>query len=150
VPIVVGFHGDLQGIWQYVHFGDEWQKNSLFYIYGHFRELFPTFLGVLGWFTCPWHSVHVWEAWQKTRRFWVLGPFSWVIADSFGVLQWFTRSMTLSTFLRRVNKNSSFLRFRAVFMNYCQQFWGSRVFYKAHETQYIFETRDPKLIVFAF
>jgi hypothetical protein len=48
--------------------------------------------------------------------------------------------MRLSTFLRHVNKNSSFLRFRVVFMNYCQQLWGSGVIYKAHETQYIFDT----------
>jgi hypothetical protein len=58
--------------------------------------------------------------------------------------------MRLSTFLRRVTKNSSFLRFRAIFMNYYQQLWGSGVTYKAHETQYIFERRDQKLIVFAF
>jgi hypothetical protein len=26
----LGFNGDLQGIWQYVHFGEEWQKTHSF------------------------------------------------------------------------------------------------------------------------
>jgi hypothetical protein len=30
------------------------------------------------------------------------------------------------------------------------QFWGSVVIYKVHDTQYMFEGRDQKLIVFAF
>jgi hypothetical protein len=40
--------------------------------------------------------------------------------------------------------------FMAIFVSYCPQFWDSRLIYKAHETQYIFERRDQKLIVFAF
>jgi hypothetical protein len=58
--------------------------------------------------------------------------------------------MTLSTFLRGVTKNSSFLHFRAVFMSYCPQFWGSGVIDRVHDTQYMFERHDQKLIVFAF
>ena len=40
-------------------------------------------------------------------------------------------------------KNSSFLRFMAIFMSYCPQFWVSRVIY-------MFERYDQKLVVFAF
>jgi hypothetical protein len=58
--------------------------------------------------------------------------------------------MTLSTCLRGMSKNSSFLHFRAVFMSYCPQFWGSVVIYKVHDTQYMFERHDQKLIVFVF
>jgi hypothetical protein len=38
----------------------------------------------------------------------------------------------------------------AIFVSYCPQFWDSMVIYKAHETHYIFERRDQKLIVFVF
>jgi hypothetical protein len=34
-------------------------------------------------------------------------------------LGWFSRSMTLSTCLTGMTKNSSFLRFRAIFVSYC-------------------------------
>jgi hypothetical protein len=52
--------------------------------------------------------------------------------------------------LRGVTKNSSFLHFRAVVVSYCPHFWDSVVIYKVHDTQYMFERRDKKLIVFAF
>jgi hypothetical protein len=68
-------------------------------------------LGFRGDLQGRWHSVHVWEAWPKTCRFNVIGPFSWAIVHSFRVLGWFTRPMTLSTCLRGMTKNSSFLRF---------------------------------------
>jgi hypothetical protein len=35
-------------------------------------------------------------------------------------------------------------------MSYYPQFWGSGVIYKVYDTQYMFERRDEKLIVFAF
>jgi hypothetical protein len=38
----------------------------------------------------------------------------------------------------------------AVFVSYCPQFWGSELIYKAHDTQYMFERRDEKLIVSVF
>jgi hypothetical protein len=38
----------------------------------------------------------------------------------------------------------------AVFVNYCPQFWGSGVIYKAHDTRYMFERHDQELGVFAF
>jgi hypothetical protein len=38
----------------------------------------------------------------------------------------------------------------AVFVSYCPQFWGAGVIYKAHATQYMFERRDQKPIVFVF
>jgi hypothetical protein len=59
---------------------------------------------------------------QKLVVFCILGPFSWAIAHSFGVPELFIRSMTLSTCLRGMTKNSSFLRFRAIFLSYCPLF----------------------------
>jgi hypothetical protein len=44
---------------------------------------------------------------------------SWAIAHSLGFPGWFTRPMTLNTCLRGMTKNSSFLRFRAIFVSYC-------------------------------
>jgi hypothetical protein len=126
------------------------KKLVIFAFYGHFHELLPTVLGFRSDLQRPWHWVHVCEAWPKTRRFCILGPFSWAIAHCFGVPEWFTRSMTLSTCLRGMTKNTSFLCFKAIFMSYCPQFWGSVVIYKVHDTQYMFERRDKKLIVFAF
>jgi hypothetical protein len=38
----------------------------------------------------------------------------------------------------------------AVFVSYCPQFWGSGVIYKAHDTHYLFERHDQKLVIFAF
>jgi hypothetical protein len=49
-----------------------------------------------------------------------------------------------------MTKNSSFLRFGAVFVSYCPQFWHAGVINKAHDTHYMFERHDRKLIVFAF
>jgi hypothetical protein len=40
--------------------------------------------------------------------------------------------------------------FSVVFMSYCPQFWGFGVIYKVHDTQYMFERHDEKLIVFVF
>jgi hypothetical protein len=56
--------------------------------------------------------------------------------------------MTLSTFFRGMTKTSSFLPFKAVFVSYCPQFWGAGVINKAHDTHYMFERHDQKLIVF--
>jgi hypothetical protein len=118
------------------------KKTCCFCVYGPFRELLPTVLGFRGDLQGPWQSVHVWEAWPKTRLFCVLGPFSWAIAHNFGVLEWFTRSMTLSTCLRGMAKNSSFLRFRAIFVSYCPLFWGSGDIYKEYDSLYILERND--------
>jgi hypothetical protein len=38
----------------------------------------------------------------------------------------------------------------AVFVSYCLLFWGFGVIYKVHDTQYMFEKHDQKLIVFVF
>jgi hypothetical protein len=35
-------------------------------------------------------------------------------------------------------------------VSYCPLFWSFGVIYKAHDTQYMFERHDKKLIVFAF
>jgi hypothetical protein len=40
--------------------------------------------------------------------------------------------------------------FMALFVSYCLQFWDFGVIYKAHDSQYMFERRDQKLVVFAF
>jgi hypothetical protein len=112
-------------------------KNSSFW---RFHELLPQFWDFEGDLQGPWHSAHFSEAWPNTHHFCILGPFSWDIAHSFGVPEWFTSSMTLSTCLRGMTKNSSFLHFRAVFMSYCPQFWGFRVIYKVYVTQYMFES----------
>jgi hypothetical protein len=58
--------------------------------------------------------------------------------------------MTLSIFLRGMTKNSSFLRFRDVFVSYCPFFWGSGVIYTKYGIPYIFERDDKKLVIFAF
>jgi hypothetical protein len=126
------------------------KKTCVICVYGYFGELLPTVLGLRGDLQGPRHSAHFLEAWPKTHLFCILGPFSWDIAHSFGVPEWFTRSMTLIACLRGMTKNSSFLQFRAVFMSYCPQFWGSGVIYKVHVTQYMFERHDQKLVVSAF
>jgi hypothetical protein len=120
------------------------KKLVIFRFYGHFRELLPTVLGFRVDLQGPWHSVHVWEAWPKTHRFCVLRTFSWAIAHCFGVQGWFTRSMTLSTCLRGMTKNSSFLRFTDIFVSYCPQFWGSVKIYKEYDCLYILERNDKK------
>jgi hypothetical protein len=94
---------------------------------------------------CPlfWSSVDIYKEYdslyifkrnEKNSSFLCLWLFSWTITHSFGVPGWFTRPMTLSTCLSGMTKNSSFLHFRAVFMSYCPQFWGSRVIYKDYDT----------------
>jgi hypothetical protein len=35
-------------------------------------------------------------------------------------------------------------------MRYCPQIWGSEVINNVHDTQYMFERHDKKLIIFAF
>jgi hypothetical protein len=58
--------------------------------------------------------------------------------------------MTVYTFWRGITKNLSFFALMAIFVSYCPQFWGAGVIYEAHDTQYIFERHDQKLILFAF
>jgi hypothetical protein len=48
-----------------------------------------------------------------------------------------------------MTKNVIFV-FMAVFVSYCPQFWGAGVIYNVHATQYMFERRDQKPIVFVF
>jgi hypothetical protein len=35
------------------------------------------------------------------------------------------------------------------FVSYCPQFWVSGVIFKAHDTYYMFDKHDQKLIIFA-
>ena len=63
-------------------------------------------------------TIHIWELWPKTRCIRVLWPFSWAIFHSFGVLGRFKRLVTPDSRLRVMSKNSSFSRFRDVFMSY--------------------------------
>jgi hypothetical protein len=62
----------------------------------------------------------------------------------------FTWPMTLSTSLRGMTKTSTFLHFWAIFVSYCSQFWIFRVIFKAHDTWYLFDRHDQKLVIFAF
>jgi hypothetical protein len=52
--------------------------------------------------------------------------------------------MTLSACLRGMTKNSSFLRFRVVFMSYRPLFRGYVEIYKEYESLYILERNDKK------
>jgi hypothetical protein len=54
----------------------------------------------------------------------------WAIAHFFGVMGGLSWPMTLSTCLRGMTKNLSFLHFRAVFVIYSPQFWVFEVFFK--------------------
>jgi hypothetical protein len=38
----------------------------------------------------------------------------------------------------------------AIFVSYCPQFWDSRVIYKAHDIQYIFERHNKNSLFFHF
>src|SRR3954465_6421596 len=49
-----------------------------------------------------------------------------------------------------MTRKSSFLRFIAVFMSYCPQFWGYQAIYNDLKTQYMFESYEQKLVVFVF
>jgi hypothetical protein len=49
-----------------------------------------------------------------------------------------------------MTKNSSFLRFRVVFVSYCPQFWGDGLIYKEYDSLYILERNDDVFVVFAF
>jgi hypothetical protein len=125
-------------------------KNSSFL---HFRAVFmsyrPLFRGYVEIYK-EYDSLYILERNDHFFLFLRLWQFSWAIAHSFGVLSWFIRPMTLSTCLRGVTKNSSFLCFRAVFMRYCPQFWGFGVIYKIHDTKYMFERHGQNLVVFGF
>jgi hypothetical protein len=120
----------------------------------HFRAIFVSYCPQFWDFGVIYKAHYTQQIFQRRDQklvvFCILGPFSWAIAHSFGVPEWFTRSMTLIACLRGMTKNSSFLQFRAVFMSYCPQFWGSMEIYKVHVTQYMFERHDQKLVVSAF
>jgi hypothetical protein len=62
-----------------------------------------------------------------------LWPFLWAISHCLWGSGGFTWPMTLSTCLRGMTKNSPFLHFRVVFINYCPLFWDSEVIYRTHE-----------------
>src|SRR3954462_2818713 len=54
------------------------------------------------------------------------------------------------TCLRDMTKNSLFSHFKAVFMSYCPQFWGTRATWMARKTPCMFDRSDQKLVVFEF
>jgi hypothetical protein len=95
---------------------------------------------------CSWNNIlgswerikkighlHVWVTWPKTHHFCVYGRFCELLPIVFGLRGDF-QGPWHCTCLSGMTKNSSFLHFRAIFMRYCPQFWGSRVIYKAHDT----------------
>ena len=52
--------------------------------------------------------------------------------------------------LERYDPKLAVLRFMAVFMSYCPQFYGPRAFNSNLQTRYMFESYDQKLVVFLF
>jgi hypothetical protein len=50
----------------------------------------------------------------------------------------------LSTCLRGMTKNSSFMHFRAIFMSYSPLFWGFVEIYKEYDSLYILERNDKR------
>ena len=62
---------------------------------------------------------------QKLIVFHVLWLFSGAIAHCFGALGGFTTILRPDTCLRVMTKNSSFSRFRVIFMSYSTLFWCS-------------------------
>jgi hypothetical protein len=95
-------------------------------------------------------SLYILERNDKNLSLFRVWPFSWAIAKALeflGDLQGPWHSVHV---LGAWQKNSSFLHFRDVFLSYCPQFWSSGVIYKTHDTQYMFERHDKKLIIFVF
>jgi hypothetical protein len=124
-------------------------KNSSFL---HFRAVFVSYYPQFwdsGVIYKAHYTQHIFQRPdQKLVVFCILGPFSWAIAHSFGFPEWLTRSMTLSTCLRGMTKNSSFLHFRAIFVSYCPLFWGSVEIYQKYDSLYILERNDKKNLSF--
>jgi hypothetical protein len=108
VPTVLGLWGDLHGLWHSVHVWETWPKTCRFYIFGPFLWAIVHSFGFSRWFSSPWHLVLVWHAWPKTHHFCVYGYFCELLPTVLGF--WgFTWPMTLSTCLRGMTKNSSYL-----------------------------------------
>jgi hypothetical protein len=74
----------------------------------------------------------------------------WGIVHSFGFQGWFSRPMTLSTCLIGMTKNSSFLHLWPFLWPIAHYFGVMGEIYMAHETQYMFERHDQKLVVSTF
>jgi hypothetical protein len=55
LPTVLGFRGNLQGLWHLVHVWQAWPKTCRICVYGHFCELLPTVLGLRSDLQGPWH-----------------------------------------------------------------------------------------------
>jgi hypothetical protein len=102
---------------QYIFEGHE-KKFIIFAFYSHFRELLPIVWGSMEIYK-EYDSMYILERNDKKLVVLHFRLFLWAIAHSFGVPGWFTRPMTLSTFLRGMTNNSSFLHFRGIFMSYC-------------------------------
>jgi hypothetical protein len=124
-----GVMGGLHGPWNSVHVWEAWSKTCRFYIFGPFSWAIVHSFGFSGWFSSPWHLVLVWYAWPKTRRFCVYSRFCELLPTVWGS-GGFTWPVTLSTCLRGMTKNLSFLHFRAVFVSYSPQFWVFGVIFK--------------------
>jgi hypothetical protein len=92
--------GDLQGIWQSVHFREECQ-------------IFLSFL-----------------------RLWL---FLWSIAHHFGGSRVIYNAHDTQYMFERHDQKLVFLHFRAVFVSYCPLFLGSGDIYKEYDSLYILE-----------
>jgi hypothetical protein len=110
-------------------------KNSPFL---YFRAIFMSY--------CPlfWVSEVIYKSFW---RFWAV---SWDIVHSFGFSGWFWRPMTLSTSLIGMTKNSSFLCLWHFLWAIAHSFGVMGGTYMAHDTQYMFERHDQKLVIFTF
>jgi hypothetical protein len=95
---------------------------------------------------------HVAQAFIGTCCWWPFWAISWAIVHSLGFSGWFWRPMILSTCLTDMTKNSFF----CVYGRFCGLLptvlglWGEGRIYMAHDTQYMFERHDQKLVIFTF
>jgi hypothetical protein len=142
-----GVLGDLHGPWHLVHVWVAWPKTRRFCILGPFWWAIAHCFGFPRWFTRPMTLMKCLRGMTKNLSFLHFWAVSWAIVHIFGFSGRFPRPMTLSTCLIGMTKNSSFL---GRFVSYCPLFWGYGGIYMAHETQYMFERHDQKLVVFSF
>jgi hypothetical protein len=103
------YRGSSPRQWQFVHFREEWQKLIVFAFMAIFVSYCPLFWGAR--VINMAHDTHcMFERHDQKLIVFVFVAVFISYCHSFGVLDWFTRSMTLSTCLRGMTKNLSFLR----------------------------------------
>jgi hypothetical protein len=108
-----------------------WLKTHRFCVLGPFSCAHS--FGVLRWFAMPMTLSTCLSDMIKNSSFLVYGLFCELLTTVLG-FRGDLQGPRHCTCLSGMTKNSSFLCFRAIFMWYCPQFWGSGVIYKAHDT----------------